>query len=105
MLRIDAVRVALLGAACFISDFENLHVTNGRYISDYEVSVLGTDVALTCECTVDVRSGLLDGFRFWIEGRERDVGILLDGSVPAACKVAAGFINEFLKRINNRELF
>ncbi|MEG1574372.1 MAG: hypothetical protein RR293_06475 [Bacteroidales bacterium] len=100
MLRIDAVRVAVLCAAYFIVDFENLYVRKGRYASDYEASIVGVDVVLTCECVLDAHSGLLCGFRFWIEAKERDVEVLLDGSVPTACNVAMGLVNEYLKTMN-----
>ena len=51
MKRVDAERGALLCAAHFVADYENLLPSvSGKYAADYDTTIDGEAVTLSCTC-------------------------------------------------------
>ena len=103
MKRVDAERGALLCAAHFVADYENLLPSvSGKYAADYDTTIDGEEVTLSCTCIrSDKQSGRIETFLFRIEqagGGE----ISMEGEYSAACRSALRFINAYLRLLKNQ---
>lgn len=103
MRRIEAERGALLCAAYFITDYENmLPSIGGEYAADYDAAIDGIPVTLSCTCShTGKRAGEIEAFRFRVEGVEGGEEVEVKGNYPEACHAAVRFINAYLRLIKN----
>lgn len=101
MKKVDAERSAMLCAAHFIADYENmLPSIKGEYAADYDATIDGVPVTLSCRCSLSERHIGIEAFRFRIEEAEGEEEVEVEGAYPEACNTAARFINEYLRLAN-----
>lgn len=96
MLRINANKVALLAAAFFITKYNEMLPSFGRYTLDYQFSIFGVDANIEIVANWSAELGKITDFKFDITDCNHEVEITLDGHVDTARELALNAVNQYV---------